>query len=102
MMEITLYHYLFIGLVTFVIGLAGSIVCKNVIKVLICIELILTGVNINFATFARYCGGVDADGYVMILFYTAIGAAELAIALYIFYFMHSKKCSDNIEKYGDL
>lgn len=101
-MEISMYHYLFIGLITFIIGLAGSIVCKNVIKVLICIEFILTGVNINFATFAKYCGGVDADGYVMVLFYTGIGAVELAVALYIFYFMYAKKQSDNIEKYGDL
>ncbi len=97
-----MYHYLFIGLITFIIGLAGSIVCKNVIKVLICIEFILTGVNINFATFAKYCGGVDADGFVMVLFYTGIGAVELAVALYIFYFMYAKKQSDNIEKYGDL
>jgi NADH:ubiquinone oxidoreductase subunit K len=101
-MEISMYHYLFIGLITFIIGLAGSIVCKNVIKVLICIEFILTGVNINFATFAKYCGGVDADGFVMVLFYTGIGAVELAVALYIFYFMYAKKQSDNIEKYGDL
>ncbi len=97
-----MYHYLFIGLITFIIGLAGSIVCKNVIKVLICIEFILTGVNINFATFAKYCGGVDADGFVMVLFYTGIGAVELAVALYIFYFMYAKKQSDTIEKYGDL
>jgi len=102
MSEISLYHYLAIGLILFILGFAGSFVCKNVIKVLICIEFMLTGVNINFATFAKYCGGADADGYVMVLFYTAIGAVELAIALYIFYFMYSKKTSDNIEKYGDL
>ena len=102
MIEISMYHYLFVGLVIFLIGLSGSIVCKNVIKVLICIEFILTGININFATFAKYCGGASADGYVMVLFYTGIGAAELAVALFIFYFMHMKKQSDNIEKYGDL
>ena len=102
MTEITLYHYLFVGLFVFVLGFAGSIVCKNIIKVLICIEFMLTGVNINFATFAKYCGGSSADGFVIILFYTAIGAVELAVALYIFYFMHSKKQSDNIEKYGGL
>lgn len=102
MSEISLYHYLAIGLILFILGFAGSFVCKNVIKVLICIEFMLTGVNINFATFAKYCGGAAADGYVMVLFYTAIGTVELAIALYIFYFMYSKKASDNIEKYGDL
>lgn len=102
MMEISLYSYLFVGLFIFVIGFAGSIACKNVIKVLICIEFMLTGVNINFATFAKYCGGISADGFVMVLFYTGIGSVELAVALYLFYYMHEKKQSDNIEKYGDL
>jgi len=101
-MEISIYHYLFIGLILFILGLTGSMVCKNVIKVLICLEFILTGVNINFATFAKYCGGISADGFIMVLFYTGIGAVELAVALYIFYFMYAKKQSENIEKYGDL
>ena len=100
--EVSLYHYLFLGLILFVTGFAGSFACKNVIKVLICIEFMLTGVNINFATFAKYCGGAEADGFVMVLFYTAIGAAEIAVALYIFYFMYGKRHSDDIEKYGDL
>jgi NADH:ubiquinone oxidoreductase subunit K len=38
----------------------------------------------------------------MTLFYVAIGAVELALALYIFYMMYGKKNSDNIEHYGDL
>ena len=75
---------------------------KHVIKVLISIEFILTGVNINFVTFASYCDNVNFNGYVMALFYVAIGAVELAVALYIFYLMYSKKQSENIDKYGDL
>lgn len=102
MSEITLYHYLFLGLALFVIGIAGSILSKHVIKVLISIELILTGVNINFVTFASYCDNVNFNGYVMALFYVAIGAVELAVALYIFYLMYEKKQSENIDKYGDL
>ncbi len=102
MSEITLYHYLFLGLALFVIGIAGSILSKHVIKVLISIEFILTGVNINFVTFASYCDNVNFNGYVMALFYVAIGAVELAVALYIFYLMYEKKQSENIDKYGDL
>ena len=102
MQEITMYHYLFLGLVLFVIGLLGSIVSKHIIKMLICIEFILTGVNINFITFATYCDNVKFDGYIMTLFYVAIGAVELAVALYIFYLMYLKKQSENIGKYGDL
>ncbi|MCQ2739637.1 MAG: NADH-quinone oxidoreductase subunit NuoK [bacterium] len=102
MIDITLYHYLFVGLVLFVTGLTGSIICKNVIKVLICIEFILTGVNINFVAFATYCGSPSFDGYIMALFYIAIGAVEFALALYIFYLMYGYKKSDKIDNYGDL
>lgn len=102
MQEITIYHYLFVGLLLFVIGLAGSILSKHVIKVLISIELMLTGVNLNFITFATFCDNTNLNGYVMSLFYVAIGAVELAVALYIFYLMYSKKESENIDKYGDL
>lgn len=102
MSEITIYHYLFLGLTLFVIGITGTVLSKHVIKVLISIEFILTGVNINFVTFASYCDNVNFNGYVMALFYVAIGAVELAVALYIFYLMYSKKQSENIDKYGDL
>lgn len=101
-MEITMYHYLFLGLILFLIGIAGSILSKHVIKILISLEFMLTGVNINFITFATYCDNVNFDGYIAALFYVAIGAVELAVALYIFYLMYSKKESENIDKYGDL
>ena len=102
MTELTLFHYLFAGLILFVIGIAGSILCKNIIKVLISIEFILTGVNINFTAFARYCDNLNYDGFTMALFYTGIGAVELAVGIYIFYLMYNKKRTENIEQYGDL
>ncbi len=102
MQEITIYHYLFIGMLLFLIGLFGSFTSKHVIKVLICIEFMLTGVNINFVTFATFCDNIKLDGFIMSLFYVAIGAVELAVALYIFYLMYNKKESENINKYGDL
>ena len=101
-MEISIYHDLALGLILFVLGIAGSILSKHVIKMLISIEFILTGVNINFVTFGTYCDNVIFDGYVFTLFYTAIGAVEFALALYIFYLMYNRKKSENIDKYGDL
>lgn len=101
-MEITIYHYLFIGLLLFLIGLIGSVIVKNVIKVLISIEIMLLGVNINFVTFATYCDNTKFDGYIISLFYVGLGAVELAVALYLFYLMYNKKQSENIENYGDL
>lgn len=102
MQEVTLYHYLFLGLALFIIGITGSIISEHTIKMLISIEFILTGVNINFITFATFCDNIKLDGYVISLFYVAIGAIELAVALYIFYLMYTKKQSDKIDKYGDL
>lgn len=98
-MEITMYHYLFIGMLMFLIGLLGSVLVKNMIKVLISIEIMLLGVNINFVTFASFCDNVKFDGYIMALFYVGLGAVELAVALYLFYLMFQKKGSDNIEHY---
>ncbi len=100
--EITIYHYLFIGLILFLMGLLGSVIAKNVIKVLISIEIMLTGINLNFVTFGTFCGGNNFDGYVFTLFYTGIGAVEFGIALFIFYLMFQKKESENIERYSDL
>ena len=68
MLEISMYHYLFLGLILFIVGLAGSILCKHVIKVLISIEFILTGVNLNFITFATFCDTTNLNGYIMSLF----------------------------------
>ncbi len=100
--NLTIFHYLFLGLVLFMTGIVGSILSKHVIKVLISIEFILTGVNINFITFATFIDNTNFDGFILSLFYVGIGAVELATALYIFYLMFAKKQSENIEKYGEL
>ena len=101
-MEITMYHYLFIGMLMFLIGLLGSVLVKNMIKVLISIEIMLLGVNINFVTFASFCDNVKFDGYIIALFCVGLGAVELAVALYLFYLMFQKKGSDSIEHYKEL
>ena len=98
----TIYHYLFIGLLLFLIGLLGSVILKSVIKILISIEFMLLGININFIIFATYCDNINFEGYIISLFYIGLGAVELAVALYIFYLMFQKKESDNINKYTDL
>ena len=102
MMEIGMYHYLSLGLILFLMGILGSVLAKNVIKVLIAIEFMLTGININFITFAAYCGNDKFDGFIMALFYAGLGAVELAVALYIFYLMYQKKESENMEAYSEL
>ena len=102
MAEVTLFHYLFLAIILFLIGLVGSITTRNIIKVLISIEFMLCAVSLNFIAFNTYCETMNFSGYVFGLFYIALGAVELAVALYVFYLMYQKKQSEYIDKYGDL
>lgn len=100
--DIGLYHYLFLALILFLIGFFGAIVSKNMLKVLIAVEFMLTAVNINFVAFASFFDNVKLNGFVFSLFYIALGAVEIAIALAIFYLMFKTKQSVNTEDYNEL
>ena len=78
-MEITLSHYLILAAIIFVIGMVGFIVRRNAIVMLMCIELMLSAVNIVFAAFSRH--NSDAGGHVFVLMNFAVAAAEAAIGL---------------------
>ena len=99
--NITLYHYLILALILFVIGFIGVILVKNIIKVLICAEFMLTAVNINFIAFSAFSDS-NLIGFVFAIFTVAIGAIELAIALAIFYLMYRDKKSVDINDYKEL
>lgn len=98
--DIGLYHYLFLALILFIIGFWGAIISKNMIKVLISVEFMLTAVNINFIAFASFFDNAKLDGFVISIFYLAVGAVEIAIALAIFYLMFKNKQSVNTEDYN--
>lgn len=100
--NIGLYHYLIFALILFLIGAVGVIISKNIIKILICLEFMLTAVNANFIAFAAYLDSTNLYGFVFSIFYIAIGAVEIAIALVIFYLMYREKKSINIENYKEL
>lgn len=101
-LDIGLYHYLLLALILFMIGFFGAIVSKNILKVLISVEFMLTAVNINFIAFASFFDNVKLNGFVFSLFYIALGATEIAIALAIFYLMFRAKNSVNTEDYNEL
>ena len=82
MIEISLLHYLFLSAVVFTIGIVGIFLNrKNVIVILMSIELILISVNINLVSFSIYLG--DLSGQVFTLFILTVAAAEAAIGLAI-------------------
>jgi NADH-quinone oxidoreductase subunit K len=82
MSALTLGHYLALGAVLFCISVAGLFLNrKNVIMLLVSLELMLLSVNINFVAFSRSLG--DAAGQVFVFFILTVAAAEAAIGLAI-------------------
>ena len=81
-MEIGLYHYLTVAAILFALGVFGIFVNrKNVIVILMSIELILLAVNINLVAFSSFLG--DLVGQVFTMFILTVAAAEAAIGLAI-------------------
>ncbi len=81
-MEIGLGHYLTVAAVLFTIGVFGIFMNrKNIIIILMSIELILLAVNLNFVAFSAYLGNLT--GQVFALFVLTVAAAEAAIGLAI-------------------
>ena len=81
-MEITIGHYLTVSAILFMLGVFGIFLNrKNVIILLMAIELMLLAVNMNFVAFARYLN--DTAGQVFVFFILTVAAAESAIGLAI-------------------
>jgi NADH-quinone oxidoreductase subunit K len=76
-------YYLIISTLMFFIGIYGFITRKNMIAILISLELVLNAVEINFAVFNRYLFPGQLEGMFFTLFGIAITAAETAVALAI-------------------
>ena len=82
MLTIGLTHYLVVAAILFTLGVAGIILNrKNIIVILMSVELILLAVNINFVAFSQSLG--DLTGQVFALFMLTVAAAEAAIGLAI-------------------
>lgn len=82
-MDLTLIMYLVISLVMFGCGVYGFITHKNMIAMLISLELMLNSVDINFAAFNRFLFPGQLDGMLFSLFAIAIAAAETGVAIAI-------------------
>ena len=81
-MDITMFHYLTVSAILFTLGIFGIFLNrKNVIIILMSIELMLLSVNLNFVTFSHYLG--DLTGQVFAMFILTVAAAEAAIGLAI-------------------
>lgn len=82
-MELTILWYLIPSLLMFCCGVYGFITRKNMIAMLISLELMLNAVDINFVVFNRYLFPSSMEGWMFTLFGIAIAAAETALAIAI-------------------
>ena len=83
MMQPGLYHLLFISAALFFIGVFGFLTRRNLVTMLMSIELILNSVNLNFIAFNKYLWPNKMDGLFFAIFIIAIAAAEAAVAIAI-------------------
>jgi NADH-quinone oxidoreductase subunit K len=92
---ITLAHYIVLGAVLFCIAVAGVFINrKNLIILLMAIELMLLSVNMNFVAFSRYLG--DVSGQVFVFFILTVAAAESAIGLAILVVLFRNRATINV------
>ncbi|SMC17179.1 NADH-quinone oxidoreductase subunit K [Andreprevotia lacus DSM 23236] len=93
---LTLEHYLVLGAILFAISVFGIFMNrKNLIVLLMAIELMLLAVNINFIAFSQYLG--DASGQIFVFFILTVAAAESAIGLAILVALFRSLRSINVE-----
>ena len=83
MSQVPLIHILIVSTGLFFIGMYGLLTRRNMITMLMSVELILNSVNINFVAFNRYLYPENLDGIFFTLFIIAIAAAEAAVAIAI-------------------
>ena len=97
----TLSHYLVLGAILFAISVVGIFLNrKNVLILLMAIELMLLAVNMNFIAFAHYLG--DLSGQVFVFFILTVAAAESAIGLAILVALFRNLRSINVDDLGSL
>ena len=91
---VTLQHYLILSAALFGLGVAGVMMRRNLIVILMSLELMLNAVNLTFVAFSRYMGAVE--GQVFVLFIMVVAAAEVAVGLGITVALFRQKGTVNI------
>ena len=94
-MNVTLGHYLALGAILFAMSVTGIFLNrKNLIVLLMAIELMLLAVNLNFVAFSHYLG--DMAGQVFVFFILTVAAAESAIGLAILVLVFRNRLAINV------
>ncbi|HEY5774813.1 MAG TPA: NADH-quinone oxidoreductase subunit NuoK [Xanthomonadales bacterium] len=98
---LTLAHFLTLGAILFSLSVAGIFINrKNIIILLMCIELMLLAVNFNFVAFSRFLGNLD--GQIFVFFILTVAAAEAGIGLAILVVLFRNRQTINVAELDDL
>ena len=101
MTTLTLGHFLSLGAILFALAVVGIFLNrKNLIILLMAIELMLLAVNLNFVAFSHFLG--DAAGQIFVFFILTVAAAESAIGLAILVQLFRNKSSINVDELNSL
>ena len=93
---VPLSYYLLLSAMVFVIGLVGVLIRRNLIIILLSIELMLNAANINFVAFSHYLQAIT--GQVFVFFVMTVAAAEVAIGLAIIIALYRGQATINVEE----
>ncbi|MCK4963595.1 MAG: NADH-quinone oxidoreductase subunit NuoK [Dehalococcoidia bacterium] len=96
-MAVGLEHFLILSAVLFSIGLYGVLAKRNVVIILMCIEIMLTAVSISMAAFSRYSHVVT--GQIFVIFIMVVAAAEVAVGLALIITIYRRKKTVDAEKF---
>ncbi|MBI5971190.1 MAG: NADH-quinone oxidoreductase subunit NuoK [Deltaproteobacteria bacterium] len=96
----TLTHYLILSFILFGIGVAGVLVRRNVIVVLMSLELIFNSVNISLAAFSYYLQSLN--GTVFVILSITVAAAEVAIGLAILVAVYRTRKAVNVDELDEM
>jgi NADH-quinone oxidoreductase subunit K len=102
MNEIPVSHILFVSTALFFIGMYGLFTRRNMITMLMSVELILNSVNINFVVFNKYLYPDKLDGIFFTIFIITIAAAEAAIAIAIIINLYRSHKSIDVEDASEM
>jgi NADH-quinone oxidoreductase subunit K len=98
---LSLYHFLVLGALLFALSVVGIFMNRrNLIVLLMAIELMLLAVNMNFIAFSHYLGNMD--GQVFVFFILTVAAAESAIGLAILVVLFRNRSSIDVERLDSL
>ncbi len=99
-MALSINHFLFLSSALFIIGMMGVLLRRNILIIFLCVELMMTAVNISLVAFARETNTMYGQGFA--IFTIAVAAAEAAVGFAIIMALSRKVSSVDVDEFNTL